>query len=192
MVELLLALLTTMTGIPREVDPDLTAIAQRRAVEIQGDFSHAGWVYGRDGHAEIIAFNSNPDPVTRLALQWQGSPAHWAILTDPRYALWGCGISQAGDAFYGVCLLAASPVASAPPVERAPVLVTPPVPAPTPPVILLPNTALEPLLSVGVAIGVAKAAATGVAGAWDRDSTRFASLKVPPAEIVALGVSEIR
>lgn len=145
MVELLLALLTTLTGIDRTQDADLSAIAQRRAVEIscEGCFSHAGWVYGRDGQAEIIAHNGDPDPVTRLALQWQGSPPHWAILMDARFTTWGCGIHQVGAQFYGVCLFGTGNV-SQPTLPPANVT-NPPEPETYEPPLLLPNTALTPL-----------------------------------------------
>jgi hypothetical protein len=139
MVELLLALLIALTGIPRTADAELSAIAQRRAVEIQSDFSHSGWVYGRDGEAEIIAMNYGPDPVTTLAAQWQGSPPHWAILTDPKYDRIGCAIAQVDTAFYGVCLFRTGSVPA--PVRAS----TPTTPAPSaePPPILIPDTALE-------------------------------------------------
>jgi hypothetical protein len=148
MVELLLALLIALTGIPRTADAELSAIAQRRAVEIQSDFSHSGWVYGRDGEAEIIAMNYSPDPVTTLAAQWQGSPPHWAILTDPKFDRWGCGIHQVGNATWGACIFATgSAPAPAPTPVRVPTAPAPPVtgsePAPSAPPILIPDTALE-------------------------------------------------
>src|SRR5688500_14193318 len=143
MVELLLALLTTLTGIERTQDADLSAIAQRRAVEIQSNFSHDGWVYGRDGEAEIIAWNQAPDPVTTLALQWQGSPPHWAILTDPKYTRWGCGISQVGNATYGACIFGTGGSFAAQPVVPPVPVSHPPVESSTAPLILLPNTAQE-------------------------------------------------
>jgi hypothetical protein len=147
MVEALLALLIALTGIPRTADAELSAIAQRRAVEIQSDFSHSGWVYGRDGEAEIIAMNYSPDPVTTLAAQWQGSPPHWAILTDPKFDRWGCGIHQVGNATWGACIFATgSASAPTPTPVRAPATVPAPItPAPSaePPPILIPDTALE-------------------------------------------------
>lgn len=151
MVELLLALLTTLTGIPRTVDADLSAIAQRRAVEIscEGCFSHAGWIYGRDGEAEVIAWNRDADPVTRLALQWQGSPPHWAILTDPNLRYWGCAVAQADGATFGVCLFRSGPAVTTEPITK-------PGPAGSPLNVggaestslpaLLPNTAIPPNL----------------------------------------------
>jgi hypothetical protein len=139
MVELLLAILLTLTGIPRTVDAELTASAQRRVIEVQSDWSHGGWVYGQDGHAEIIAASYDADPVMGLALAWQGSPPHWAILTDPQYDRIGCAIAQVADATYGVCLFR-SGTAPAPTPVRAP---TAPAPSTEPPPILLPNTALE-------------------------------------------------
>jgi hypothetical protein len=145
MVEILLALLVTLTGIPRTVDPELSAIAQRRAVEIscEGCFSHAGWVYGRDGEAEIIAWNISPDPATTLAYQWQGSPPHWAILTDPKFDRIGCGIHQVGVEFYGACIFGTGSAPTPAPVRAAPAPSTRTAPVPSAPPILLPNTALE-------------------------------------------------
>jgi hypothetical protein len=146
MVELLLALLIALTGIPRTADAELSAIAQRRAVEIQSDFSHSGWVYGRDGEAEIIAMNYGPDPVTTLAAQWQGSPPHWAILTDPKFDRWGCGIHQVGNATWGACIFASGSQAVAQTVapssggNDAGSNPAPEIPAPP---ILLPNTSTE-------------------------------------------------
>src|SRR5688500_17051449 len=127
MVELLLAILLTLTGIPRTVDAELTASAQRRVIEVQSDWSHNQWVYGRDGHAEIIAASYDADPVMGLALAWQGSPPHWAILTDPKYDRIGCAIAQVAAATYGVCLFRSG---TAPVVTAAPVRV-PTVPAPS-------------------------------------------------------------
>lgn len=156
MVELLFALLTTMTGIERTQDAGLTAIAQRRAVEIQSSFSHSGWVYGRDGEAEIIAWTNAADPATALALQWQASPPHWAILTDPRFTRWGCAISQAGTAFYGVCLFGSggAVITQGPLEPNSPVIAPAPiVPAPTTePTVLLPNTAQEKSMNEWVQI----------------------------------------
>src|SRR5688500_20157108 len=102
MVELLLAILLTLTGIPRAVDAELSASAQRRVIEVQSDWSHGGWDYGQDGHAEIIAASYDADPVMGLALAWQGSPPHWAILTDPKSARIGCALPHVGTAFYPV------------------------------------------------------------------------------------------
>jgi hypothetical protein len=148
MVELLLAILLTLTGIPRQVDAELTASAQRRAIEVQSDWSHGGWVYGRDGHAEIIAASYDADPVMGLALAWQGSPPHWSILTDPKYDRIGCAIAQVDTAFYGVCLFrtgsapnVTQPTLPPPNVSNPPESNNPP--APSAPPILIPDTALE-------------------------------------------------
>jgi hypothetical protein len=145
MVELLLAILLTLTGIPRTVDAELTASAQRRVIEVQSDWSHGGWVYGQDGHAEIIAASYDADPVMGLALAWQGSPPHWAILTDPKYDRIGCAIAQVADATYGVCLFRSGTASIAPigPTPTAPAPPTRTEPAPSEPPILIPDTALE-------------------------------------------------
>jgi hypothetical protein len=144
MVELLLAILLTLTGIPRTVDAELTASAQRRVIEVQSDWSHGGWVYGQDGHAEIIAASYDADPVMGLALAWQGSPPHWAILTDPKYDRIGCAIAQVDTAYYGVCLFRTGSAPVPAPVRTAPAppMRTEPAPTSAPP-ILLPNTSTE-------------------------------------------------
>ena len=171
MVELLLALLTTLTGIPRTVDADLTALAQQRAVEIQSDFSHNGVPAGL---GEIIAWNNNPDPVGTFAAQWQSSPPHWAILTDPSYGEWGCGISTTTDGrYFGVCLFSSG----------GPVI----QPTPAPPV-QLPNTAL----SVGEAVAVSESPHTGIGSSGNRYAAWLALGGVLLAEVIALGVGQIR
>lgn len=124
-------MLVTLTGIQRTVDADLTAIAERRVVGVQSDWSHNGW---DPSTAEVLAWNSSPDPVTTLALQWQDSPEHWGILTDPSYERIGCAIAQRDWQVFGVCVLATGTV-PAPLVETEP--------APAPPVELLPNTAVR-------------------------------------------------
>ena len=132
LIAILLSLIVAATGIPREADPSLTAIAQRRAVEIQTDFSHNGHPAGL---AEIIAWNNSPDPAGTVLEQWRGSPPHWGILTDPRYGAIGCGHSMSPDGrHWFACVLAAGPS-----VEVIPT----PVPAPSPVPTELPNTALE-------------------------------------------------
>jgi hypothetical protein len=107
-VTLLLSLLASLSGIDRVVDADLTAIAEARVVEIQGDenFNHDGW---RDGTAEVLAWNADyPDPVAHAVGQWQGSPEHWAILADPTFTRIGCAHDLATDGRdYFVCVLAA-------------------------------------------------------------------------------------
>lgn len=124
MVALLLALIVTSTGLPRQVDPALMDLAQRRAIEVSVDFSHAGWV---PGTAEVLAWSSgSPDPAATTLAQWQGSPPHWAILTDPQYTSIGCGAHQVVEKLYVVCVLTAGPAS-----------------APSPPVTTLPDTALE-------------------------------------------------
>lgn len=127
MVALLLALIAALTGIPRNVDADLTAIAERRVIEVScGDscFNHDGAV---PGLAEVLAWNLDfEDPATHAVEQWQGSPEHWAILTDPSYGSIGCGHTHAADGRdYWACVLAPGPYV-----------------APTEPPVL-PNTAME-------------------------------------------------
>lgn len=110
MIELLLSLILAITGIARDVDPGLTAIAERRAAETATDatFSHDGMdpcCY------EVLAWNlGHPDleAATRRAVeQWRGSPTHWEILTNASLTRIGCGhaVGQDGrDSF--ACVLA--------------------------------------------------------------------------------------
>lgn len=106
-VSALLALIVAATGIARDVDADLMAVAQARAVEIScgdGCFNHDGW---RAGTAEVLAWNqSTADPAAAALGQWQGSPPHWSILTDPAYTSIGCGHARVSGRDYFVCLLA--------------------------------------------------------------------------------------
>ncbi len=135
MIALLLSLILAATGIPRSVDADLTAIAERRVIEVQSNWSHDGWV---PGTGEVIAWNIDyPDPAAHAVEQWQGSAPHWAILTDLSYTRIGCAhtVGIEGRDFF-VCVLSGGPVAApAPPVA--------PTPTPAPPIVLLPNTAME-------------------------------------------------
>lgn len=128
LIAVLLSLILAATNIARDTDPTLTEIAQRRAVEIQSDFSHSG---SPAGIAEVLAWNNSPDPAARALGQWQGSPPHWAVLTDSSYSKIGCGHSESADGrHWFVCLLAGP----------ASVPVPVPVPVPEPPV--LPDSAI--------------------------------------------------
>jgi hypothetical protein len=128
-VALLLALLVSLTGIDRTVDPGLTAIAERRVGEITAEFSHNG---ADPCCVEVLAWNSGfADPVTHLVEQWQGSPQHWAILTDPGYTAIGCAIAFVENRAYAACVLNGTGVA----------VPTAPAPAPTP-APALPDTAM--------------------------------------------------
>lgn len=100
MIELLLSLILALTGIARDVDPGLTAIAERRAAETATDatFNHSGadpccW--------EVLAWNdgygSLEESTRRAAVQWQGSATHWAILTNPALTRIGCGHATGPD-----------------------------------------------------------------------------------------------
>jgi hypothetical protein len=148
-VALLLALLVSLTGIDRTVDPGLTAIAERRVVEISacpdvlepdpatGELVLVpGPCWSHDGSDpccnEVLAFNSGyADPVTHLAEQWQGSPVHWAILTDPGYTAIGCAVAFVENRAYAACVLAGGGQPA-----------TAPSPPPPPPP-GLPDTAME-------------------------------------------------
>ncbi|HSM16309.1 MAG TPA: CAP domain-containing protein [Gemmatimonadales bacterium] len=115
----------------RATDATLHDIAHQRAVEISTDFSHAG---RREGTAEVLAWNSgSSDPVGHVVGQWQGSPDHDAILSDPTYDLIGCGSITVDGAYYAACVLMA---ASEPVITPAPANGTA-----TPEPVLLPNTA---------------------------------------------------
>jgi hypothetical protein len=127
-VELLLSLIFSLTGIDRTVDSELTTIAEQRVVQIQTSFSHDGQFAGT---AEVLAWNSGYTyemGVERLAYQWMGSPNHWDILTDPSHTEIGCAVDRVDDKTFGVCVFW---------VEQTPVPVEP---APTPAIELLPNT----------------------------------------------------
>ena len=104
MIALLILLIISSTGIERQVDTDLTAIAAQRAIAVQSDWSHNG---KPPGVAEVLAYNSGfADPATQAMLQWRGSPSHWAILVDPAYTRIGCAAAPAGEITYFVCILA--------------------------------------------------------------------------------------
>jgi hypothetical protein len=104
MIELLLALLMTATGIERSVDADLTAIAERRVAEISACaecFTHEGqpadtW--------EVLAYTDNPDPARAVEV-WLGSPDHAAILTDPSLTRIGCAHRLVSLTHYYACEL---------------------------------------------------------------------------------------
>jgi hypothetical protein len=109
MIELLLALLVTLTGITRDVDPGLTTIAQERVVEIsacppeEGCFDHEG----RRGDAyEVLAWNAGyDDPIARIGQQWRESSEHWAILSSPELTHIGCAVRVVEDRTYAACVL---------------------------------------------------------------------------------------
>jgi hypothetical protein len=98
--------------LPRAEDPALHDIAHQRAVEISTDWSHNG---RREGTAEVLAYNSGfADPASKALSQWQGSPTHHAILSDPTYTRLGCGSHQTPDGTHWfACVLAAEPVGAA-------------------------------------------------------------------------------
>lgn len=148
MIEILLSVLLLMTGIARTPDPELTAIAQRRASEVINDWSHNGM---DPRYYEVLAYNNHPDPAysaERAVVQWSTSPSHWTILTNPTLTRIGCGSATTTDGYtYYACVLTTAPVV-APAPEPAP---PPPAPSPEPavsapepqPVVMtLPDTAL--------------------------------------------------
>lgn len=104
MVALLLLLISTATGIDRDVDPSLTTIAERRVVEVQTDWSHNG---KPSDVAEVLAWNSGySDPAAEAVSQWRASPDHWAILTNRTYTRIGCASAVLIEKTYFVCELA--------------------------------------------------------------------------------------
>lgn len=114
MIELLLSLILAVTGVGRTVDPGLTAIAERRAAETATDatFNHSGM---DPCCAEVLAWNLGTDDPARHAVeQWQGSPAHWAILTDPSLTRIGCGVARGPDGRYEFACVLASGLAVEP------------------------------------------------------------------------------
>jgi hypothetical protein len=103
----------------------------------------------RDGTAEVLAYNQGfSDPVSKAISQWQGSPTHAAILSDPSYTRIGCAEYVTDGTHWFACVLAGNPVVAQPvqtpvpaQVPTAPAPRTPTGSAPTPPPVLLPNTA---------------------------------------------------
>lgn len=145
MVELLLSLIIQFTGITRDVDPELTLIAQQRAIEVQTDWSHSQI---RPGTWEVLAknygFTTWEESIYRFVISWQQSAPHRAILTDPALTKIGCAVAQAPDGWrYGVCVLTAGGGTTAP--EPSPPPAQPPTtPAPgAPPIPMLPDTAMR-------------------------------------------------
>jgi hypothetical protein len=157
MIELLLSLILALTGVAREVDPGLTALARQRAAETSTDatFSHSGQP---PGTWEVLAWNQGHlDPATVAVLQWQASPAHWAILTNPNLTRIGCGYFRGADGKdCFACLLMPGdevllpaepdPYVQAPSRNPAPQPESLPVtsPAPSSAPALIPDTALAP------------------------------------------------
>jgi len=156
MVELLLALLMTATGIDRTVDAELMAMAQERAAyqvtfsdgQCDGDgaLTHEGSFAGT---AEVLYCHPGSlAPATDAVEAWMASPDHAAILLDADYGLIGCGHAEAGIADFFACVLT-GPAAEA-------VVASPKAPAATPLVKRLPDAAqgrsLLPVTIVLIAI----------------------------------------
>ena len=143
---------------PRTESAELHAVAHERAVEIAqpGGWCHCGQ---RPGTAEVLAYNAGyADPVSHAVGQWQQSPGHHAILSNPALNTIGCGSHFDGETYWFACVLTYgdSPPPQAP-VPAPPAEVPPPTPisqpirtpignaqepANSPPPVLLPNTAL--------------------------------------------------
>lgn len=125
---------------PRVQSAELHEIAHARAVEIAqpGGWCHCGI---RDGTAEVLAYNGvGPE---RAVEQWQGSPSHDAILSDPQWGLIGCATHFDGVYHWSVCVLTWAPAPVPPPAPPAPAPVTTPAPRPeAPEPVMLPDTAM--------------------------------------------------
>ena len=135
-IRILLSLILAATGVAREADPELSALAEARAEQVVTNFSHDGqpccW--------EVLAWNAgSPDPVGRAVEQWRGSPTHWAILSDPTLTRIGCGHAQSGDAHYFACLLDRGPARTdgQPPADNR-------TSSPAPEPVALPDTSMAP------------------------------------------------
>lgn len=136
MVEILLSILLAVTGIARDVDPELTAIAQRRVVEIQSDFSHNGM---DPRYYEVLAYNeAGPE---RAVNQWVESPSHAAIIFNSELTRIGCAVAvdNSGLMWYACVLTTGLVQPQAPPAPTPqPQVEAPESEAP----VLLPNTAM--------------------------------------------------
>lgn len=110
MLELLLALIASLTGIDRDVDPTLMQLAQARSVEISCDgcFNHNGKA---NGVAEILVWHQGGGELEpeRAVQSWLHSPVHRAILLNPAYTRIGCGYTynDRNNGYYFACVLAA-------------------------------------------------------------------------------------
>jgi len=90
--------------------------------------------------AEVLACNH--DGAERAVEQWQGSPTHDAILSDPVYTAIGCGSAAGTDgALFSACVLAAEPVEAARTPHPTPVGSIPTSGATPAPMVSLPDTA---------------------------------------------------
>lgn len=140
----------------RTEDASLHALAHERA---QYQVTFSGGVCSEtalthDGliTAEVLACNfTGPG---RAVEQWQGSPVHHSLLSDPAYNLIGCGSAAGSDGstFYACTLSTATvaqptpaPVVPGPPAEATPPAVSTDRPGPgeTPAPLTLPDTATE-------------------------------------------------
>jgi hypothetical protein len=144
-----LTALVNSTYVQRTEDAVMHDIAHQRAVEIASDWSHNGM---RDGTAEVLAYNSGfADPIAKAISQWQGSPSHAAILSDPSYTRIGCAEHVTDGTHWFACVLAAGPSPASMPTpgpEGQPSNVGGsgaqriPLPASTQPPVPLPDTAM--------------------------------------------------
>jgi uncharacterized protein YkwD len=118
---------------PLSVDPTLSAIAQQRAQEIVGNFSHNYWWASQvcwKSYGENLAYSSiNTDFVS----QWMNSAPHRANILNPKFDQIGTAVYTVGNTTYAVQVFIESCNMQAPTVRSV---------TPTAPPVVLPNTAL--------------------------------------------------
>ena len=113
---------------PRTHSDRLHQIAHSRVLEIVTDWSHNG----QDCCWEVLAYNSGyPDAAAKAITQWQGSPGHHAILSNPSLTEIGCAEHVSADGTHWfACVLDDGPD---PVPTPAPTPAPAPAPVPTPP-----------------------------------------------------------
>lgn len=119
----LIALILSLTGLPRVESPALAALAELRAHEVAvsgldhrylDELNNGQW----SSWGEVVGWTTCADPATAIVMGcgdhagWNDSPEHRAILFNPDYSHIGCGSEQSGADWYFVCILA---VSTAPP-----------------------------------------------------------------------------
>jgi hypothetical protein len=127
----LIALILSLTGLPRVESPALDALAELRAHEVAvGGLDHRYLDELNNGQwsswGEVVGWTTCADPATAIVHGcgdldgWADSPAHYAVLFNPDYTHIGCGSEQrltdsevASAGWYFVCILA---VSTAPPI----------------------------------------------------------------------------
>jgi len=117
----LLAAIRAARGDAIPTNAVLTEIAERRALEIQTDFSHSGAGASWVPWGEAIGRNSFTDDIaaTSIVEGWLASPEHRAVILGD-WTHVGVGVSEAGDTNYFVAVFAVIPTATLPPTDVAP------------------------------------------------------------------------